>query len=360
VNLIVPALRGVQGQRPYYACMVSVAEALTMFAPVDVGLPPEERAQRALSKGRVAPIADYVVKNPASYTFGALVGALDEDVEFAPSDVPVLRSDAQPRRPGFLRLTAPAHLLDGQHRRAGLAEAARRLGDAATGLLGEHLAVLLYPCTPLRQQQRMFTDLNGTPQLPNKSLTLLYGEDEATALAKAVVAAVPVFTALTDGEKTSISGKSPKLFAFKSLRAATEALASGAEGTPEALRALAVAYWTAVSAAVPGWQDVAGGKLEAAALRERCVHAHGVTLQALGLLGRGLIANHPDWLAKVQALASVPWSREASVWQGRCCAGNKMQISARAVMLTANVLRQHLGLALSVEGRAAEAALTGG
>ena len=358
MNLALPALRGVQAGRPYYAVMVTVEQVITLFAPVDANAPPEERAQRALAKARVGPIADYVLSNPASYVFASLVGAVDGEGAYF---------QQTPKQEGtafglvVLNTGTRVHLLDGQHRRAGLEEAKRRVGEATAraAFLGEDLTVLLYPDPGLKRARQMFADLNGTGVRPNASLAKLFDQrDEAAELARAVVKRVPVFAALTDGEKTSASGQSKKLFAFKSLYLAAKTVAEGIEGSPAEVRDAVVLYFDALAAVVPGWGAAAAGlaEYEPSSLRADFVHAHQVTLQALGLLGKGLLANHKaDWPSKVALLVTkIDWRREAKVWEGRCCLAGKMVINQAAIQLTENVLRAKLGMPLSVAGRAAE------
>jgi DNA sulfur modification protein DndB len=111
-------------------------------------------------------------------------------------------------------------------------------------------------------------------------------------------------------------------------------------------------FWSEVAAVMPGWQAVADGKIKAAALRLKDLDAHAVALEAIGRAGNALLRERPDgWKKDLAGLATVDWSRTNPVWQGRALVNGRVSKTVASVVLTANVLKEHLGLQLGVEDR---------
>ena len=101
------------------------------------------------------------------------------------------------------------------------------------------------------------------------------------------------------------------------------------------------------------------GRIAASEIREGFIHSHGIALQAIGKAGNGLLkANPAKWKSKLKAIQSVDWSRaNARVWEGRAMIGGKVSKVTTNVILTTNVVKQALGLALSPEEERVEAAI---
>jgi DNA sulfur modification protein DndB len=198
--------------------------------------------------------------------------------------------------------------------------------------------------------------LNRFGVCPNGSLALLYDHrDELANLAKAVVREVQLFAKLTDGEKTSIAGESDKLFALRAVHEATRGLLGSLGCSREEAKEIAVAFWSEVAAVMPSWQAVANGKLKAAALRMKDLDAHAVALEAIGCAGNALLREWPEtWKTDLAGLAALDWSRTSPTWQGRALVNGRVSKTAASVVLTANVLKKHLGLELDVEDRRGE------
>jgi DNA sulfur modification protein DndB len=348
-----PAIRGVQARHEFYVVVIRLRDLHRILAPIDAKLPPEFRAQRMLNRARVPKIAGYILGNPLDYTFSSLVGAIDGLPRFEPA--------AEKSRMGtlFLPRTMTVALLDGQHRRAAIEQAVREDDGKKKGALGigdETISVVLFIDGGLEKSQQKFADLNRFGVRPNGSLALLYDHrDELATLAKAVVQGVPLFAKLTDGEKTSIAGGSDKLFALRAVHEATRALLGGSGCSREEAKKLAVTFWSAVATVMPSWQAVADGKLKAAALRVKDLDAHAVALEAIGRAGNALLRDRPEgWKKDLAGLATVDWSRTNPVWQGRALVSGRVSKTAASVVLTASVLKQHLGLELGVEDRRVE------
>ncbi len=352
-----PAIRGVQAGGEYYSVMVHLRDVAKLFAPVDGKLPPELRAQRVLSKVRVPKIADYVTNNPTTYTLPALVGAIDGLPRFEPA------YEKSHMGTLYIPRDMAVAVLDGQHRRAAVAMAlSQEYVRKRRGSLGdESLCVTLFVDAGLEKAQQRFADLNRFAVRPNNSLGLLYDHrDEFAKLTRAVVRDVFLFHQLTDGEKTSVSGGSNKLFALASIHAATKALLAGFSGSFETARQIAVEFWTEVTRVMPDWHEVGLGKIRASALRDRCVHAHAVVLEALGRVGNALLRERrEDWKNVLTGLRTIDWSRTNPRWEVRAVVNGRVLKNAASVILAANLIKHHLGLKLTIDQRRYERAQVG-
>ncbi len=182
----------------------------------------------------------------------------------------------------------------------------------STGIGDESISVVLFVDGGLEKSQQKFADLNRFGVRPNGSLSLLYDQrDEFATLAKAVVHEVPLFAKLTDGEKTSIAGGSSKLFALSAVHEATRALLRGSSYNREESKKLAVSFWSEVARVMPDWQAAADGKIRAAELREKYVHAHALALEAIGRAGNALLRERPEtWKKDLAVLAALDWCFE--------------------------------------------------
>lgn len=318
-------------------------------------MPPELRAQRVLSKARVPKIADYILGNQKNYTLPALVGAVDGMPRF----VPALEKSHMGTL--FIPRDMTVAILDGQHRRAAIQAALSQecLKKRGRYLADESITVVLFVDSGLEKAQQRFADLNRFAVRPNNSLGLLYDHrDELANLTRAVVRDVVLFHKLTDGEKTSVSGGSNKLFALASIHAATKMLLAGFSGSFEAARQIAVEFWTEVTRVIPLWHEVGIGKVRAAELRERCVHGHAVALEALGRAGNALLRERrEDWKSVLAGLGTLDWSRASLRWEGRAVVNGRIAKNAASVILTANLIKHHLGVELSIEDRRHESML---
>jgi DNA sulfur modification protein DndB len=199
----------------------------------------------------------------------------------------------------------------------------------------------------------MFADLNRYAVRPTTSLGLLYDHrDEMAFVAKELTHRVPVFTDLTETERSSISNRSIKLFTLSGLYHATQALLSGLElQTADERINLAAEFWTEVSKHIADWQMVKDRKVSAADLRQNYIHAHTLCLAALARAGNDLLKHHRrDWKTRLRDLSTLDWSRNnASQWEGRAMNAGRLSKRNVNVALTANLVKKHLGLKLSAE-----------
>jgi DNA sulfur modification protein DndB len=353
-----PALRGIQAGVEYYLAMCPMKLVPKIFMYDEESVPPELRAQRTLNKARIPDLTSYITDNPTEYTFSAITASIGTEVEFRP-----IKESGDERNMGELviPMDAPMIVNDGQHRRAAIEEALKKLPK-----LGEEsIAVVFFIDAGLKRSQQMFADLNKHAVRPSQSLGVLYEHREPSAeLARYVMANVPVFKDLTEKEKTTISNRSPKLFTLSSIYQATQALLrkSKRDVIIDADKKLAVAYWTEVSNAIPDWNMACNKNVPCPQLREHYIHAHGVVLQALGIAGAELIAQFPNnWKERIPRLRQVDWSRSnVNIWEGRAMLQGKISKATQQVVSTSIYLKQIYGLEIVPEEQLLEDKLVNG
>lgn len=311
-------------------------------------VPPELRAQRTLNKMRIPEMVRYLLDNPDDYVFSALTASIAVDIAFDEhSGSPNL---------GILRVPMDAQILinDGQHRRKAIEEALQERPELGQ----DNIPVLFFVDEGLKRSQQMFADLNKHAIKPSPSLATLYDHRDPTSeLARFLATSIEPFTGLTEMERSSVSVLSSKLFTLSSIKQATRALlAKGAkQGFSEEEVKLASDYWQCVYQNIPDWQMAMSKHISPAHLRQEYVHAHGVGLQALGLLGRSLILKRPEtWRTDLAILRSIDWRKTNPEWLRRTMAHGKLSKSTIAIQLTCNALKNALNLSLTPEERLLE------
>jgi len=343
---IFPAIRGIQAGREYYVAVVPLNLLPRIFLFDEEELPPKVRAQRTLNKARVPEIAQYILENSKTYVFSAVTASIDGDMEFAP-----VEGERQGRFPdvGKLMVSMDARFVinDGQHRRAGIERALKEKPD----LGHETIAVVFFRDEGLQRSQQMFADLNRYAQRPTKSLSILYDyRDDLAELTRQVAEQVPAFIGMIEMEQVSLAARNPKLFTLSSLYEANRNLVGDKSPLEPKDTERAIDYWKTVSAQFPDWELAKERKVLVKDLRKDTVHVHGVILQALGVLGRVLLAERPkDWKSSLGKLSKMDWSRENPQWEGICMLGGRMAGTSANVRLTAIYLRKLLDLPITQE-----------
>jgi DNA sulfur modification protein DndB len=347
-----PAVQGNQAGRPFYIAMCPLKLVPRLFVFDEEEVPPEMRAQRTLNRARIPEIAEYLVTHPESYILSALTASIDGEVHFQPLD------DVRQPSLGLLQIPMDASILinDGQHRRAAIEEAIKQRPEVGQ----DNVPVLFFIDEGLQRSQQMFADLNKYAVRPSYSLSTLYDHrDAGSDLARFLAANCITFKGLTEMEKSTISNRSTKLFTLSGIKNASRALLKKQQKqeitTEEKL--LAKEYWEAVSEHIPDWTKARTKEVSSAELRQDYVHAHGVTLHALGIAGAALLTTQPKaWRSKLKALRSIDWSRSNhELWEGRAMQHGRISKANTSVQLSANLIKQALGVKLSPEDAALEA-----
>ena len=340
-----PALRGIQARREYYVVMCPLRFLPRIFQFDEEELRPELRAQRLLNKGRLPELRDYILENPDAYVFSALTASVDGQVEYHPQG-----TEGPSFSLGTLHVELDARFIinDGQHRRAAIELAMQANSDLAN----ETISVVLYIDRGLDRCQQVFADLNRHAIRPSASLGLLYEHRDSRAqLTKAIVLNSPVFRDFVEMERSSLAPRSRKLFTLSAVHTATCALLRGVEHTDGHLGDTAQIYWESVAAHMPEWTLVREAKLTAGDVRRDFIHSHAIALHALGKVGNALLHDDiSDFSTILAPLETIDWSRANSpTWEGRAMVGGRVSKATHNVVLTTNLIKQRLGLALTID-----------
>lgn len=344
---VFPAVQGTQAGRVFYVatCPLRVIPKIFIFDEEEV--PPELRAQRTVNRARVPEIASYLTENKESYVVSALTASIDGRVEFEP-----FRDGGPQSHLGTLRIPMDAQILinDGQHRRAAIEEAIR----VEPSLGYDNVAVVFFIDEGLQRSQQMFADLNKHAIRPDDSLSTLYDHrDSCSELARYVAMTVEAFKGMTHMERSSLSNRSTKLFTLSGIKNASRALLKKGKkaSISDAEKKLASAYWHEISVNIPDWQQAKQRKVAPADLRQNFVHAHGVALYALGVVGAELLRyDVAVWKKTLKKLRTLDWSRSnVALWEGRAMVMGRISKARNNVWLTANAIRLHLGMDLGPE-----------
>lgn len=343
-----PAVRGIQAGRPFYIATCPLRIIPKIFSFDEREVPPELRAQRSLNKSRIPEMVRYLLDNPKDYVFSALTASIAVDVEF----------DEHPNSNnlGILRIPMDAQILinDGQHRRKAIEEAMEERPELGQ----DNIPVLFFVDEGLQRSQQMFADLNKYAVKPSPSLGTLYDHrDQSSELARHLAMTTEPFLGLTELEKSSISALSNKLFTLSSIKQATRALLGKGpkEGFSDAEANLACSFWQGVYRNMPDWQMANRKEVSPAQLRQEYVHAHGVGLHALGMMGRSLICEHSEtWQDDLEQLKKIDWRKTNPEWLRRTMLHGKLSKSTTAIQLTCNALKQALNLSLTPEEKVLE------
>ena len=343
-----PAVRGIQAGRPFYIATCPLRIIPKIFSYNEGDVPPELRAQRTLNKTRIPEMVRYLLDNPKEYVFSALTASVGIDIAFEEhGSAPNL---------GTLKIPMDAQILinDGQHRRKAIEEAIEENPDLGQ----DNIPVLFFVDEGLARSQQMFADLNKYAVKPSPSLGTLYDHrDESSELARLLATKVPPFKGLTEMEKSNISPKSNKLFTLSSIKQATRALLGKGqkEGYTQEEQDLAVEYWQEVNKHLKDWQLVQKKEVSPAQLRQEYIHAHGVGLHAIGLVGKHLLCQEPtNWKDRLHTLAEIDWSKSNPDWVKRSMLHGKLSKSNTCIQLTCNALKIAMELPLTPEEKSLE------
>lgn len=339
---VFPALRGIQAGQEYYAAMCPLKLLPRLFIFDNMELPAELRAQRSLNTARIPDIAQYILSNQTSYAFSAITVSIDGDVLFEPT------SDLHEATGlGLLHVPMTAKLIlnDGQHRRAAI-EAAL---EEEPSLGNETIAVVFFKDKGLERSQQLFADLNKHAVKPTKSISVLYDHrDPLARVARELAETTRPFRGLTEMEKTTISNRSLPLFTLSAIYQATAAFLGKRKGDQVSLEevSLTKSYWSTLADVIPEWRLAGERAVKSSELRRDYVHAHGVTLHALGMAGNRLVDACPNtWQARLARLGKLDWRRaNTGLWEGVAMTGGQMSKARQNVQMTADLLIERLGV----------------
>jgi DNA sulfur modification protein DndB len=350
-----PAIRGLQAGREYFVSMCPLRLIPKLFQFDGEELVPELRAQRVLNKARIPEIARYIIENKSDYVFSAITASVDGEMNFAPVDP----KDVTAHRLGSLTVSMNSRFVvnDGQHRRAAIELALQ----SSPELADETIAVVFFVDRGLERCQQMFADLNRHAVKPSASLGVLYDHRNARAtIARQLAISAEVFRTVVEMEKSSLAERSRKLFTLSALDGAVGELLTDPELEDiKVATAKCAEFWGLVSEQMPEWRLVRESKMTAGEVRRDFIHCHAITLQALARVGRTLYGSPSGQLAaKLRRLGAIDWSRSnIDAWEGRAMIRGRMEKSNNSISLTANQIKQSIGIKLTSEEEVLESAL---
>ncbi|WP_122605672.1 DNA sulfur modification protein DndB [Pseudomonas viridiflava] len=343
-----PCVRGIQAGRPCYIAMCPMRLVPKIFIFNEDDVPADLRAQRTLNLARVPEISNYLINNRDDYTLSAITASIDGVVKFHPASDTGLEQSI-----GTLSIPMDAQILinDGQHRRAAIEQAIQDNPELGY----DNIPVLFFIDNGLVRSQQMFADLNKHAVRPSDSISTLYDHrDNLSDLARYLVKNVEVFARMTELEKSSLSHRSSKLFTLSAIKNASKVLLKKSKGDAieQNEKELAKSFWEHVSSQMPDWISAKNKELLTSDLRDNYIHAHGVMLQAMGIVGSDLIIrSESQWKATASKLKEIDWSRSNLEWEGRAMVHGRISKATMNVALTASLIKQKLGMPLSVAER---------
>ena len=340
-----PVVKGLQAGREYYIAMVPLGMLSKLFPDDSEYVLPEYRAQRRLNESRVPEIKKYILDNPNNYVFSALAASIDGTYHFIPN------SD---KETGMLEIDMNAKFLinDGQHRKAAILAA---LSDNPS-LAEETISVVFYEDLGLSRSQQMFTDLNKHAVKTSNSIAELYDSRDPLAVStRNIVSKIPFLNEYVDKEKDNLGKFSSSLFTLNTFYTANKRILRR-NVCNEAFEVFATDFWTSITNHMTPWIELANHEISKKELREQYVATQSVIIQSFGIVGAFLYEHKDyDFLSTMPRLSTINWKRSADVWKHRIIRNDGRIINnSQAILLAANVIKQHLGINLSKEEQYAE------
>lgn len=354
-NYTFPALRGKQAGKEFYTVMCPMRLIPRIFLFDEEEIPVEHRAQRVMNRSRIPDITNYILENPKEYIFSSLTASVDGEMVFQEHSKDL-------KDIGYLTISLDSKFLinDGQHRRAAIEEALKispELGE-------ETISVVFFHDLGLTRSQQMFSDLNRHAVNTTSSIGILYDHrDQLSLITKGLLQDISLLERYTDREKVSLSKNSPKLFALNHIFNTNCRLLGKRKGEiiSEQEKEFVQKFWILLCDTITEWQDVLDKKVSPRDLRINSIIAHGVFLEAIGIVGHYLYFYHADeWESYIKKLKKVDWSRDNKQdWLGRAYGQTgRINKTNETVQLTANLIKAKIGLPLTEQEQKIENKIT--
>jgi DNA sulfur modification protein DndB len=352
----VPAMRARMGDTEFYLAAMTMGEAARLIQYVEevddwtAETPPELKLQRKLNIQRVErEMVPYLVQSSDHF-----YSPLTVEVRPAPfeGERPELVFEERYSVPGGLAVgmltldgTELLYALDGQHRLKSIELAIRQ----KPALAREQIGVVLVPFQTVTRSQTLFSDLNRYARQTSKSTSLLFTHREKTArVAKRLAHVVPLLRDRVEMEQVSLSKNTRHFITLSTLYEMTRALIGEhdeeRDDEHEHVAELA-GVWDVLTDTIPEWGDVAASREHPAWLRQRFLHGHGITQQAIGLVVARVRRERGDgWADVVRRLGTLDRRLANAEWHDVALHGGRVTNTSTSIRRLADLLAAKLGL----------------
>ncbi|AWB57200.1 DNA sulfur modification protein DndB [Colwellia sp. Arc7-D] len=336
-----PAIKGIQANAEYYTVMCPLKRLSKIFTTDQSQFSVDKRAQRLINEARIPDITNYILEQREKYVFSSITACIDGSCEF----ISIGKSKHE-QRIGTLIIDEDAeiYITDGQHRNAAILEALKE----DPSLADETISVVFFANKTLDERQRIFKDLNYYSVKTDGSLSITYDDKPDAIVSKTIILNSPRLTKLVHMESSNLGPRSKKLISHSAVNRATKLLCGTINyDNHKKLIPIAANYWEQVVKNIPAWLLVCQDEISGGELRDESIHAHSVTFQALGIVGRYLLENDKNWKKTLKELKKVDWSRKNKNWDGRCVINGSMHNNPKAAQLTAIKIKLLIGSQLT-------------
>lgn len=341
-------VRGIQADKEYYIAMVPLRMLSRLFPSEEEYVLPEYRAQRKLNETRIPVISKYILDNRTSYVFSALAASIDGKFFFTPAGI---NSDT-----GVLEIDLDAKFLinDGQHRKSAILEALKE--DPSLG--NETIPIVFFADKGLARSQQIFTDLNKNAVKTSNSISELYdSRDQMAVITREVISRIGFLNTYTDKEKDILGKYSSSLFTLNTFYTANKLIVG--RSTCTEVQEFLFLFWDSIALNMMQWKELEHKEITKVDLRENYIATQSIVIQALGRVGNYFLQNQEKGMsACLSQLRNVNWHRTNPQWYLRAINANgRIITNKKAGLLIANVIKEHLGIPLSADEKAAEITL---
>lgn len=317
--IAIDAMVSVQNGRLMFVSSIKIGTLVGLLETEDPRLSVEYRRQRKPDFSRIPAMTEYLHNKPWAYS--AITVALSGKFQF----IPIKKENFNTSRLGVLKIPrgykTRAIIIDGQHRffslRAALGLEPGFLRYALDYerqqiLAEENISAIFYAfendSAGINWSQQYFYDLNCLGISTSRSLGIKFDKrSPINRLTVKIADRAAPFIGRIEFEERQCGPGNSNLFTLSALKNANRYLLEDVtdDNLPE-MYDIALDYWNRVGEIFSEWQNLPGNQV-----REFFVHGYGVTLSALGLLGRYIRNEKKDIQQYLPRLKPVDWNR----WQ---------------------------------------------
>ncbi len=384
--IAIDSMISVQNGRLMFVSSIKIGTLVGLLETEDPRLSVEYRRQRKPDFSRIPAMAEYLHRKPWAYS--AITVALSGKFQF----VPIKRMNNTISRLGILKIPrgfkTRAIIIDGQHRflslRAALGLEPNYLRYALDYenqqiLAEENISVIFYAfendSDGINWSQQYFYDLNCLGISTSRSLGIKFDKRSPINRLTVKIAdrSIP-FVGRIELEERQCGPTNTNLFTLSALKNANRYLLDDVTDDNLVQKYdISLDYWNKVGEIFTEWHSMPGNQV-----RDFYVHGYGVTLSALGLLGKSLIAEKKDITKYLERLRSLDWNRwlrnedntfvtdsagnkvPNTLWHGFTMNGSTIQNTTSNIRNTGLLFKKVVGLSLSNEEKSLLNAITAG